>query len=201
MDATNPRRFNPVFNAISTNGTTTVEPTARALTTENNEVDPRSATLKLNTPPGDVVSLIYIPTKYNAATLTAGEAIPLPIARYAEAQLILAEAQGGTNAVTIINTMRAAVNLAPYTGATDAASIKALIASERQRVLFVEGFRGFDIERFSLALVPAAGSLYLQGGVYGATVCLPVPDIERFSNPNIKGADIIDGVQGHFSPP
>jgi hypothetical protein len=103
--------------------------------------------------------------------------------------------------VTIINSMRAAVSLAPYTGATDAASIKALIAGERQRVLFLEGFRGFDIERLTLPLVPAAGSPYQQGGVYGATVCLPVPDIERFSNPNIVGADIIDGVQGHFPPP
>lgn len=201
MDATNPRRFNPVFNSISTSGTSTVEPTARALTTENGEVDPRSAMVKLNTRSADQVSVIYIPAKYNAATLTAGEAIPIPIVRYAEAQLILAEAQGGANAVTIINAMRAAVNLQPYTGATDAASIKALIASERQRVLFLEGVRGFDIERFSLPLVPAAGSPYQQGGVYGATVCLPLPDIERFANPNINGADLIDGVQGHFPPP
>ncbi|HEX3865887.1 MAG TPA: hypothetical protein VHV78_04010, partial [Gemmatimonadaceae bacterium] len=40
MDATNARRYNHVFQAISTAGTTTVEPTARALTTENGEVDP-----------------------------------------------------------------------------------------------------------------------------------------------------------------
>jgi hypothetical protein len=37
--------------------------------------------------------------------------------------------------------------------------------------------------------------------VYGGTVCLPLPDLERFANPNIKAADLIDGVQGHFSPP
>jgi hypothetical protein len=201
MDATNARRFNPVFQAISTAGVTTVEATARALVTENNDVDPRSAMVKLNTRPADAVNLIYIPAKYNAATLTAGEAIPLPIVRYAEAQLILAEAQGGANAVTIINNMRSAVGLRPYAGATDGPSITALIASERQRVLFLEGFRGFDIERFALALVPAAGSPYQQGGVYGATVCLPLPDIERFSNPNINAADVIDGVQGHFPPP
>ena len=201
MDATNPRRFNPIFNSISTSGTSTVEPTARALATENGEVDPRSAMVKLNTRPADQVAVIYIPAKYNAATLTAGEAIPIPIVRYAEAQLILAEAQGGANAVNIVNTMRAAANLQPYTGGTDAASIKALIAGERQRVLFLEGTRGFDIERFSLPLVPATGSPYQQGGVYGGTVCLPLPDIERFANPNIKAADLIDGVQGHFSPP
>ena len=115
--------------------------------------------------------------------------------------MILAEAQGGASAVTIINTMRAAASLNPYTGATDATSIKALIASERQRVLFLEGYRAFDIERLNLALVPAVGSPYLQGGVYGGTVCFPVPDIEKNNNPNIVAAEIITGVRGEFTPP
>jgi hypothetical protein len=201
MDATNARRFNHVFQGISTAGTATVETTARALTTENGQADPRSAMTLLKTAPADGVAQIYIPAKYNAATLTAGEAIPMPITRYAEAQLVLAEAQGGTNAVNIINTMRAAVGLNPYTGPTDDASITALIASERQRVLFLEGFRGFDIERLALPLVPAAGAAYLQGGVYGATVCLPVPDIERDNNPNIVASHIISGVRGEFTIP
>ena len=201
MDATNARRFNHAFQAISTAGTATVEPTARALTTENGQVDPRSAMVLLKTAPADGVNQIYIPAKYNAASLTAGEALPMPIARYAEAQLVLAEAQGGQNAVDVINAMRAAVNLNPYTGPTDAASITSLIASERQRVLFLEGFRGFDIERLNLPLVPAAGAAYLQGGVYGATVCLPVPDIERDNNPNIVASKIISGVRGEFAVP
>ena len=201
MDATNARRFNRIYTTISTSGTATVETTARALTTENGQADPRAATVKLNTTPGDGLATIYIPAKYNAATLTAGQAIPIPIARYAEAQLILAEAQGGANAVTIINAMRAAVNLNPYTGPTDDASIKSLIASERQRVLFLEGFRAFDIERLNLALVPPVGSPYLQGGVYGGTVCLPIPDIEKNNNPNIVASQIITGVQGEFPIP
>ena len=201
MEATNARRFNHAFQAISTAGTATVEPTARALSTENGQVDPRSAMVLLKTAPADGVNQIYIPAKYNAASLTAGEALPMPIARYAEAQLVLAEAQGGQNAVDVINAMRAAVNLNPYTGPTDAASITSLIASERQRVLFLEGFRGFDIERLNLPLVPAAGAAYLQGGVYGATVCLPVPDIERDNNPNIVASKIISGVRGEFAVP
>jgi hypothetical protein len=201
MDATNSRRFNHVFNAISTSGNATVEPTARALTTENGQVDPRSAMVLLKTAPADGLAQIYIPAKYNAASLTAGEALPMPITRYAEAQLILAEAEGGANAVNIINTMRAAVNLNPYTGPTDDASILNLIASERQRVLFLEGFRAFDIERLSLPLVPAAGTPYLQGGVYGGTVCLPIPDIERDNNPNIVASQIISGVRGEFTVP
>jgi hypothetical protein len=201
MDAGNARRFNHIFTAISTSGALTVETTARALTTETGQADPRAAMLRLNTTPADGLNQIWIPTKYNAATLAAGQAIPQPITRYAEAQLILAEAQGGASAVTIINAMRAAVSLNPYTGPTDAASIKALIASERQRVLFLEGYRAFDIERLNLDLVPAVGSPYLQGGVYGGTVCFPVPDIEKNNNPNIVAADVITGVRGEFTPP
>ena len=201
MDATNARRFNHIYNAISTSGALTVETTARALTTENGQVDPRSATIRLTTAPADGLNQIYIPTKYNAATLAAGQSIPQPITRYAEAQLILAEAQGGASAVNIINTMRAASSLNPYTGPTDAASIKALVTSERQRVLFLEGYRAFDIERLNLPLVPAVGSPYLQGGVYGGTVCFPVPDIEKNNNSNIVAAEIITGVRGEFTPP
>ena len=201
MDATNARRFNHAYTAISTTGIITVEATSRALATENGQVDPRSAVIKLNTAPADGINTIYIPTKFNAATLSAGQAIPHPIARYAEAQLILAEAQGGTAAVNIINTMRAAVSLDPYTGATDAASIKNLIASERQRVLFLEGFRAFDIERMNLPFVPALGSAYSQGGVYGGTVCFPLPEIERKNNPQVDASKIISGVRGEFTVP
>ena len=103
--------------------------------------------------------------------------------------------------MTIINTMRAAASLNPYTGPTDATSIRNLIASERQRVLFLEGFRTFDVERLNLPLVPAVGSPYLQGGVYGGTVCFPVPDIEKNNNPNIDAAAIVSGVRGEFTPP
>lgn len=201
MDATNARRYNRIYTSISTSGALTVEPTARALATETGQTDPRSATIRLNTAAADGLNQIYIPTKYNAATLTAGQSIPLPITRYAEAQLILAEAQGGTSAVSIINTMRAAASLNPYTGPTDAASIQALIASERQRVLFLEGLRAFDIERLNLPLVPAVGSPYLQGGVYGGTVCFPIPDIEKNNNPNIVASEIITGVRGEFTAP
>jgi starch-binding outer membrane protein, SusD/RagB family len=201
MDATNARRFNHVYQAVSTAGGATVETSSRALATENGEIDPRSAVTTLTTRPGDGLATIAIPTKYNAATLTAGQAIPMPIARYAEAQLILAEARGGADAVTIINAMRAAVNLKPYAGATDAAAITNLIASERQRALFLEGFRAYDIERLNLPLVPAVGTPYLQGGVYGGTVCLPLPDIERFYNPNVDIQQIISGVRGTFTVP
>ena len=200
-DQTDSRRFNQIFQSILTAGTATVEVSSRALMTENGQIDPRSATIMLKTPPSDGLATIYIPTKYEAASLTAGESIPIPIASYAEAQLILAEAEGGSSAVSIINNMRAAVGLQPYTGATDTQSITNLIASERQRVLFFDGFRAFDIERFNLTLIPPIGSPYLQGGVYGATVCFPVPDIERYNNPQIVVSELVSGVQGQTPIP
>ena len=82
--------------------------------------------------------------------------------------------------------LRATVALKPYVGATDATSIKNLVIDERRRVLFVEGFRNYDIQRFNLPLNPAAGTPYpLKGGFYGTTICLPLPDVERFNNPNV----------------
>jgi len=68
-------------------------------------------------------------------------------------------------------------------------------------VLFVEGFRAFDIERFNLDLLPAPGSTYRFGGVYGNTVCLPLPDVERSANPNVDPTKLISGVRGQFPLP
>jgi hypothetical protein len=183
------RRANRVYAALQQAGDYTVEAFALDLKTENGESDPRSAVQQTNTRPADSRSVIYVPKKYGTgatANNTVGDAIPLPMARYEEAQLILAEVQGGVSAVSIINTLRATVNLKPYTGPTDAASIKNLVIDERKRVLFVEGLRNYDIQRFNLTLNPAVGSPYARvGGTYGNTTCLPLPDIERFNNPNI----------------
>lgn len=174
------RRYNRIFASTGQFGFYTVEPGSRGLTTENGQVDPRSATITMATRPADSRTTIVEPAKYNAYTS------PIRIASYDEAQLILAEAQGGASAVTIINNMRAAVGLSPYTGATDNASIQALIISERRRVLFVEGFRNYDIQRFTIPFNPPAGAAYpLKGGFYGNTTCLPLPDVERFNNPNV----------------
>ena len=186
MDATDSRRNNRVYAAVQQTGNYTVESLSLNLLTENGEPDPRAAVTVTSTRPSDSKSVISIPKKYSAVSTTAGDAIPIPLARYEEAQLILAEAQGGAGAVNIINTLRAAVNLKPYAGSTDAASIKALIADERRRVLFVEGFRNYDIQRFNLTLNPAIGTPYPRvGGTYGNTTCLPLPDVERFNNPNV----------------
>ncbi len=180
-DATDNRLYNRIFAVTQKFGFYTVETLSRDLKTEKGELDPRSASKLTVTRPADARSPIYVPNKYSA-----GEAAPTRVASYEEAQLILAEAQGGTAAVTAINALRAAAGLQGYSGGTDAASIQALIIDERRRALFLEGFRNYDLLRFNLPFNPAVGTAYpLKGGTYGNTRCLPLPDSERFNNPNI----------------
>ena len=184
-DASDLRRYNKIFNSLQQTGNYTVEALSLNLKTENGEADPRAAVNVTTTRPADSKSVISVPKKY-----AGGLATPMPLARYEEAQLILAEAQGGANAVTIINAMRAAVPLQPYTGPTDAASITNLVIDERRRVLFAEGFRNYDMQRFQIAwpAAYAAGATYPRvGGVYGNTTCLPLPDVERLNNPAASG--------------
>ena len=173
------RRYNRVFASTQQFGFYTVEASARALTTEG-VADPRTVVTQVATRPADNRSTIFVAAKYPSY------AAPIPLAKYEEAQLIRAEALGGTQAVTIINGLRDAVSLPHYTGATDAASIRQLIVNERQRALFLEGFRNYDIQRFNIPQNPAPGTVYpLKGGNYGNTTCLPLPDVERFNNPNV----------------
>jgi hypothetical protein len=180
-DATDNRLYNRLFAITQQFGFYTVDQQSRNLTTENNEPDPRAASKQVTTRPADNRSAIWVPTKY-----AGGDATPTRVASYEEAQLIIAEAQGGQSAVSAINALRDAVGLQPYTGPTDAASILNLVIDERRRVLFLEGFRNYDQQRFNIPFNPAAGSAYpLKGGFYGNTRCLPLPDIERFNNPNI----------------
>jgi hypothetical protein len=109
---------------------------------------------------------------------------PIPIASYDEAQLIIAEVQGGQTAVNIINAFHQKAGLPAFTS-TDPAAIQAHVVQERDRVLWLTGHRFYDIRRLSLPLDPSPGTAYHKGGVYGSTMCLPLPDVEKNNNPNI----------------
>lgn len=113
---------------------------------------------------------------------------PIPIARYAEAQLIIAEVQGGATAEGIINTLHSAAGIPSYSSATDGPILAHLI-QERQVELFLESHHLYDKIRFGTPFLPAAGTPYQEtgskGGFYGTTTCLPLPAVERDNNPNI----------------
>lgn len=110
---------------------------------------------------------------------------PIPIARWAEAQLIVAEVQGGAQAVSIINTLRARASASlPTFASSDPTAIRNQVIAERSRELFLEGQHLGDKIRFNLPFTPAAGSPFKQGLSYGTMTCFPYPDIEALNNPN-----------------
>jgi hypothetical protein len=123
---------------------------------------------------------IWVQTKY--ATLATG----VPLATWDEAQLIIAEVEGGQSAVNIINMFHTRAGL-PAFSSTDAAAIQAQVVEERRRELFLEGQHLGDIIRYNLALTPATGTAFPKGGTYGSTTCLPLPNIEKLNNRNISG--------------
>lgn len=110
----------------------------------------------------------------------------IPIARYEEAQLIIAEVEGGAAAVDIINSLHEAAGLPAYdaTGATEQEILDHVI-EERRRELWLESHRFHDIRRLQLPLDPEPGTPHRRGGLYGADRCFPLPSVEIRNNPEI----------------
>lgn len=146
-------------------------------------VDPRTASSDTGEDKGWSPGTIWVQEKYPAVNS------PMPIARWAEAQLIIAEIQGGQVAVDIINTLRDRWSL-PNFSSTVESEIQDMVVAERQRELWFEGFRAYDIRRLSLPLFPATGTDYqpgIKGGTYGDQICIPIPIVETFNNETIRG--------------
>ena len=157
--------------ALSNN--TSVAPAYRTLN------DPRVSVTDINRTAADQVNRLWNQNKYAGLTAT------YPIASGIEAQLILAEARGGAEGVNILNALRARIGVAlPALAASETANFDSAVAEERRRELFLQGNRWFDVKRFNVAQVPAAGALYPKGGSYGAQRCWPLPDVEKLANPN-----------------
>ena len=185
-DAQNVRRVNYAFFTINQSSFSTVDPSFRGLTI-NGAPDPRVAVTDANRNGTTSGTRIFTPDKYPAL----GTA--MPIARYAEAQLIIAEARVATNdlagAATAINNARnTRPGMPPYSEAgLDSAQVRSQIVEERRRELFLEGHRLGDIRRLGLTMLPAAGTTFPGGGgTYGTQTCFPLPDVERINNPNIS---------------
>jgi hypothetical protein len=184
-DAVAVRRQNWVFVAINNSNWATVEPLSRGLTI-NGVPDPRVATTNTGRAGTAQGSTIVTADKYPTITTA------MPIARYAEAQLIIAEARLATGDLTgaaaAINAVRAARPTLPTYSATGqtAADVRAQIIEERRRELFLEGHRLGDVRRYGLTLSPATGTPFPGGGgTYGNQSCFPLPDVERINNPTI----------------
>jgi hypothetical protein len=123
------------------------------------------------------------PLKYPSPTT------PIPLARSTEAQLIVAEVQGGQTAVNIINALHSAAGL-PAFSSNDQTTIHNQVIEERRRELFLESQRLNDMIRFHVPFVPATGTPFKHGGTYGTTTCFPIPFVETQNNPNAGGAAV-----------
>jgi hypothetical protein len=156
-----------------------IAPPSRDLTFDG-VLDPRTSVTNTGIRGADGSSIVWVANKY------ASQTAPIALAKYAEAQLIIAEIDGGQAAVTIINALHAAVSLPPF-ASNDPAAILAQVIQERGREMFLEGHHFYDVRRFNLPLIPAAGTAYpLKGGTYGDQRCWPLPDVERVNNPKLR---------------
>ncbi len=182
-DATVPRRQNLVFIHTQLANFSSVDTAIQNKFAATN--DPRIAVTSTGKIGSDNKTLIVFPNK--DATVTT----PQVLAKYSEAQLIIAENLANTGnlsgAVTIINTLESAngqpaFNPVPLTKA----AVIAQIIEERRREFFLEGHRLGDIRRYNLPLSPATGAPYINGGVYDSQSCFPLPDVERINNPTIS---------------
>lgn len=182
-DGTGARRQNMVFIHIIQSSFSSVDPTFENVTFEGVR-DPRVDVVNTGRIGGDNRTPLRQARKYASA------AAPIPIARTAEAQLIVAEQRIATGdlvgAVAIINALHRAVGIPEYDGTgKTAAEVRAQVLEERRRELFLEGQRLGDMNRYNLPLIPAVGTPFPAGGSYGDQRCFPLPDVERNNNPNI----------------
>jgi len=146
--------------------------------TFNGVADRRVAVTNAGRNGADGRTPLFLQTKYATA------ASPIPIARAAEARLIIAEnavAVGDlTTAVNEINALHTAAGLPPWAG--PAAEVLAQIVEERKREFFLESHHYGDAIRYQIPAFPAAGTPHKFGGVHGPNLaCLPVPSFERKS--------------------
>ncbi len=123
-------------------------------------------------------------------SLSAG----IPFASKREAQLMIAEVEGGQAAVDIINQLRATVSDLPWVdnghpglpefNSNDPAEIRDQLAEERQRELWLQGTRLADMIRLSL---PFPTGITPRGNqINDDNTCFPIQYPERITNPNAE---------------
>jgi hypothetical protein len=175
---TTPARENHLYNLTIRNDYLTVADPYRTLTLSNGQPDPRVRVLNAGRAGNDGVTPMWRQQKY-----TTSGAVPLPIASWAEAQLILAEASTGQAAIDALNRVRAA-NGVPNLTTAEAADLPGTILEDRRRQLFSQGNRFGDMLRKN---IPLTKGVNRKGQTYSDMTCVPLPYAETRTNPNLQG--------------
>lgn len=170
-------REDRIYNLTVRNDFLTVPPAYQNLKLEDGSPDPRVKVVDMKRKGSDNVTPIWQQQKF-----TGSGAVPIPIASYAEAQLIFAEATGGQAGLDAINRVRALSKIAPLASA--GADFEATVLEERRRQLFSEGQRYGDMLRKNL---PFQSGVNRKGQTYSDLTCVPLPNVETLNNPNLKG--------------
>ena len=91
--------------------------------------------------------------------------------------------------ITLINARRAAGGQTAYAGATDTASVRTELMTQKSLDFYLEGQRFGDWRRnpTSVLNVPTPGATYFKPGfdAIGSQTCYPLPLSETDNNPNI----------------
>lgn len=174
-------RENRFYNMTVRNDYLSVAPPYQNLTVNGSPgvPDPRVRAQDLGrNSSNDGLTRMWRQLKFTASTSN------LPIASWAEAQLIYAEAVGGQAGLDAINRVRASNSPAvpAYAGPPPAGQdFTNLVLEERRRQLFSEGQRYADMLRHNL---PFQTGVNRKGQTYSTLTCVPLPDVETRNNPN-----------------
>jgi len=175
------QRENRIYNLTIRNEYLSVAAPYRNLTVNNvpgNVPDPRVKVKDAAKKANDGITPLFQQQKFTAGNSNH------PIASWAEAQLILAEATGGQAGLDAINRVRAANGVPVITDpAPTGQAFIDLVLEERRRQLFMEGQRYGDMLRYNL---PFTKGLTIKGNTYSDLTCVPLPDVETRNNPNFK---------------
>ena len=168
------RRYNKIYENYNSSGYYVVADEYRTMN------DPRVLVRDAGRGAFNSVVRLWVTDKYKSL----GD--PIRLASYREAQLILAEAQVQQGqidpALTILNTRRTELGLAPLSAATQTEAIQAVLEERRREFAFEGGQRINDILRYHIPWKGANGSTksfnQYTGRPYGATTCWPLPTNE-----------------------
>ena len=179
--ATN-RRENQIYDQNNVGSGITIDPQWWDVTWQG-VPDPRVSVFNTGGLAGDQVSPLWQQTKYTSL------GSPYRLASYVEAQLIIAEVEGGQVAVGIINDLHGAAGI-PLFQSNDAQVIREHVIMEREREFYLEGRHMADLRRYperDFATVASHGGQHpWQGLPYGSAECFPLPNAELSANPNVS---------------
>jgi hypothetical protein len=177
------REENNVFNLINGARRLTVDTPFQGLEIDDSgELDPRAATVNTGEFTFNGSLPLWTAAKYGT------QSAPIRLASWEEAQLLIAEVEGGATARDIINALRAERGIAQVFDAGGTATdeeILAKVIDERGRALFLEGQRAGDLRRYRERY---GIDLYTSRTPTQDQTCMPLPDLERDNNPDLSVA-------------